>query len=173
MIRKEGILRCIAIDPALTSGFAWRDDRGELRVLELRITPGKGEYGKRYWEFLQCIVERLDHDEIGFPEKDDVYIVYEQSKFLRGVNATRNSFGFEAVLAYFCFDYGIPLIGVYGTELKKWAYGKGNATKEQMLEASKRFGYTGESFDIADAVCLLAFAEENCHAYFPQQGEGH
>lgn len=54
---------------------------------------------------------------------------------------------------------GMPFIEVPPSSLKKWATGRGNAGKEEVLaEAIRRLGYDGHSNDEADALWLLHMA---------------
>lgn len=55
------------------------------------------------------------------------------------------------------WDAGIPYLEVPPTVVKKYATGKGNASKEAVLvEAVRRLGYPGSSTDEADALWLHA-----------------
>lgn len=60
----------------------------------------------------------------------------------------------------FCEENGIEYKGYSASEIKRFATGKGNAKKPQMVEAAKkRFGYTGDNDNIADALWILAVAK--------------
>lgn len=55
------------------------------------------------------------------------------------------------------FDMGVPFAEVPPSTLKKFACGKGNANKNEMLlAAAQRLGYSGSSNDGADALWLRA-----------------
>ena len=54
---------------------------------------------------------------------------------------------------------GIPYVDVPPAALKKYATGRGNASKEEVLVAAvRRLGYEGSSTDVADALWLLEMA---------------
>lgn len=57
------------------------------------------------------------------------------------------------------FEAGIPYVDIAPASLKKYATGKGNASKDLVYgEAIRRLGYTGQSNDEADAMWLRAMA---------------
>ena len=55
------------------------------------------------------------------------------------------------------FDGAVGLWEVSPTELKKFATGKGNADKQQMIEAARKHGYLGNSDDEADALLVKRY----------------
>lgn len=66
----------------------------------------------------------------------------------------------QGVLKNYCMAHQIPYKGYSPSEIKKFATGKGNANKEDMIRvANERFGRNVKSDDEADAVCLLYLAE--------------
>jgi crossover junction endodeoxyribonuclease RuvC len=59
------------------------------------------------------------------------------------------------VLRFILWQEGIKYLPVTPTSLKKFVFGSGKAKKEQMMmEVYKRWGYTSETNDIADAMGL-------------------
>jgi Holliday junction resolvasome RuvABC endonuclease subunit len=85
-------------------------------------------------------------------------IVYEQTHN-RGGAATEVAAGFATRVQEFCARHGIEHSAVHSATLKKFATGRGNAKKPEMIEAARvRFGYQGEDDDEADALALLHFA---------------
>lgn len=63
------------------------------------------------------------------------------------------------VVRYALYDSELPYVDIPPSNLKKFATGKGNASKDLVLvEAVKRLGYEGSSNDEADALWMLAMA---------------
>lgn len=78
--------------------------------------------------------------------------------------------GLKACVGSWAEDRGIPCAGIGPTELKRWATTKGNASKEQMVEAcNKKFGMElpvedcekHRSDDLADASFVLDWGISN------------
>jgi Holliday junction resolvasome RuvABC endonuclease subunit len=64
-----------------------------------------------------------------------------------------------------CEELKIPYRGYSATEIKKYATGKGNASKALMISAAReRLGYTGEDDNEADALWLLELAKFDYNA---------
>ena len=55
---------------------------------------------------------------------------------------------------------GSPVTTIAPAELKKWATGKGNASKAAMLEAARQRGWVGDDHNEADAWLLWCLAHD-------------
>lgn len=85
-------------------------------------------------------------------------VVYERP-FARGQAATRFLWGMAGILEAAAAPY-CAVSDVTPAEIKRWATGHGNATKESMmLAAALSLGYGGDNEHEADAYCLLKYAE--------------
>lgn len=88
-------------------------------------------------------------------------VVYErptQGMFM----ATRIHSHFEAIILLMCSYYGLGYMEVSAAEVKKWATGKGNAKKPQMIEACKeRFGITPKDDNECDAMWIYDYATKS------------
>lgn len=62
------------------------------------------------------------------------------------------------MLASVCFQQNIPCIGLTVQAIKKFMTGKGNATKEEMISATRRFGFNPKTDDEADAIAVMLLA---------------
>lgn len=65
-----------------------------------------------------------------------------------------------AIIETYCKDTGIHYASFSAGEIKKYATGKGNANKEAMVEAARKYGYEGDNDNIADALHIWNLAQE-------------
>jgi Holliday junction resolvasome RuvABC endonuclease subunit len=87
-------------------------------------------------------------------------VVYE-TPFARGRDATRCGWGSAGVIEAAASLAGLPVLDISVATIKKFATGSGNAPKSEMIAAAQRLGYDGANEHIADAWCLLKYAEQN------------
>jgi hypothetical protein len=88
-------------------------------------------------------------------------IVVFETPFARGRAATRSMWGMAGVLEACVSETGKPLVDVSVPTIKKFATEYGQAPKNDMIAAARRFGYRGGNDNEADAFCLLRYAEAN------------
>jgi hypothetical protein len=92
--------------------------------------------------------------------KSDGLIIYEAPHF-RGGYATDLLVGMTTRIQEFAAMYGIKYTSIHSATLKKFATGKGNADKGQMLEeARRRFGSHISDHNEADALLMIDWARE-------------
>ena len=75
-----------------------------------------------------------------------------------GVDAAHAYGGFLATLTAWCEHHPIPYQGVPVGTIKKYATGKGNAGKEDVIAAIRARGYVPVDDNEADALALLYWA---------------
>lgn len=92
------------------------------------------------------------------PLREVDVVVYERP-FARGQAATRMLWGMAGILEAAAHNAGVAVLDITPAEIKKWATGKGTASKGEMIAAAQRLGYAGENEHEADAFCLLCMAE--------------
>lgn len=63
-------------------------------------------------------------------------VCFEDVQFFRGGPASKQNAGYRAIVMASCCDANLPFAGVDTATLKKFAL-KGNATKEEMIEAAR------------------------------------
>ena len=81
-------------------------------------------------------------------------IVYERPAG-RHANSIIHQAKLIAILEEFCEDLGISYSASSASEIKRFATGKGNANKEEMIQAAKdKYGYMGSDDNEADAIHL-------------------
>ena len=97
---------------------------------------------------------------------DIKHIVYEET-FSKGAYAARVLHGFLAILQFtFAERYKdqetrLTMEKVHAMTLKKFATGRGNASKNDMIAAAKARGWEPQDDNEADALFLLDFAIRN------------
>ena len=65
--------------------------------------------------------------------------------------------GFLSTLQVYCEERNIPYRGIPAGTIKKHATGKGNASKQMMIDAAReKLGYTGDDDNEVDALWLLS-----------------
>lgn len=87
-------------------------------------------------------------------------VVYERP-FARGMDATRSLWGIAGIIEAAATFHGWAVTDATPGDIKKWATGKGDASKEVMTAEAIRRGYVGNNEHEADAFLLLKFAEAN------------
>ena len=145
----------LALDLATTTGWAKTTaaDRIVFHHFDCNPDPKKDYKAKRYRIFRDHLAELL---------VDDIdTVVYEDVRGHTSTAAAHWYGGWEALTLLACDSRSIPVHGVHTGTLKKWATGSGNAPKNTMVSAARRYvGDVDLTHDEADAVLLLAYALE-------------
>jgi hypothetical protein len=154
--------KVLALDLGTTTGWAMlctgKVVSGSQSFKPQRFDGG----GMRYLRFSRWLAELCDeanwlgeYGEEGKPVPER--IVYEEVRRHAGVDAAHAYGGFLSHLQSFCEEREIPYEGVPVGSIKKHVTGRGNASKEQMVEAVRRLGYLPVDDNEADAIALLLF----------------
>ncbi|WP_235567717.1 hypothetical protein [Lysobacter sp. Root690] len=85
-------------------------------------------------------------------------VYFEEVRRHKGVDAAHAYGGFMAQLTAWCERHAVPYQGVPVGTIKKFATGKGNANKDAMIEAAKRWGHAPADDNEADALAVLHWA---------------
>lgn len=150
-------MNILALDIATKTGWAYRINGRILSgVQDFSLKRGDSP-GMRFVRFAKWLEE--------FASWEDVCVVYEEPHHGKGGSAVQVLFGLLGHLTSFCAIHGFEHTAVKTKELKKYATGKGNAKKEDMIAtANELLGAQGsdptKSDDEADAICLLNYAEK-------------
>lgn len=147
-------MRVVGLDLSLTStGVA--DDEG-TRSIRVKLEPNASET-------MRVVRLRTLSQLIGKACKGADLVVIEGPGF-NAAYSPQHSLGELAGVVKVCLlQWGIPFVIVPSTQLKKYATGRGNSTKDAVLAAAIRDGSTAESNDEADAWWLrhIALAHYN------------
>lgn len=138
----------LALDLGTNTGFAIGGS-GPVVSGTWNFKPQRYEGGgMRYLRFRRQLNEI--HDAVVISE-----VWYEEVRRHKSTDAAHVYGGLLATLCSWCEERGIP----YGAEpvgaIKKFATGKGNAPKEAMIEAARRWGFEPADDNEADALALL------------------
>lgn len=88
-----------------------------------------------------------------FHELENLNVVIYERPAGKHANSIIHQSKLIAVLEEFCEAVGIEYRSYSASEIKKFATGKGNAGKPQMIAAAKqKYGYTGNDDNEADAI---------------------
>lgn len=139
----------LALDLGTATGWALGGDPKLHGRLDLKGGRYEGG-GMRFLRFRRWLEEVL-------PGVDCV--VFEEVRRHKGVDAAHVYGGMLAVLTSECENRSVPHQGVPVGTIKKFATGKGNAPKELMIAAARATGCDTDDDNVADAWCLLHWAE--------------
>ncbi|GAO97660.1 hypothetical protein Cva_00296 [Caedimonas varicaedens] len=142
----------LALDLGTTTGWAIATSDG-ITSGSMEFKTGRFEnWGMRFLKFKKMLTEMKYHA----GGLDAVY--FEAVRRHAGVDAAHVYGGFIGHLAAWCEHHTIPYQGVPVGTIKKFATGKGNAGKFEMIEAVKKWGHHPYDDNEADALALLYWA---------------
>jgi Holliday junction resolvasome RuvABC endonuclease subunit len=142
----------LALDFATRTGWAIRHPDGKITSGTVSFSQGRFEGGgMRYLNFRKWLEQRGKIDAVYF---EAVY-------FHTGANDAQVYGGFMAALTMWCEEHKIPYDGIAWGTIKKFATGKGNASKQEVIEAVKKLGHKPKDDNESDALALLHWAMKN------------
>ena len=138
----------LALDLGTNCGWAYR--YGEAIISGAwNLKPGRYDGGgMRFIKFINALNELHAARPIGV-------VYFEEVRAHKGVDAAHVYGGLMATLQSWCEGQTIPYEGVPVGVIKKFATGKGNAGKPEMIAAMEDRGFAPASDDEADALALL------------------
>jgi len=150
-------MKIVAFDLGSTFAIAMNAIAGEPPEMCTQSYVLKGVRQEKLRRFQQLIGGHDDYSPFAGVAGPIDLVIYERP-FARGLAATRMLWGMAGILEAVATHYGYPVLSIVPTTVKKWATGKGVASKEEMIKAAQRLGYAGENEHEADAFCLLQYA---------------
>jgi len=155
----ESLTTILALDLGSHTGWAIRQSDGTITSDTEHFTPQRFEGGgmrflrfKRWLHELQASCRRIDA------------VFFEEVRRHAGVDAAHVYGGFMSHLTAWCEQHGTPYQGVPVGTIKKHATGKGNANKDEMVNAARQRGHNPCDDNEADALALLYWAIETQEA---------
>lgn len=140
-------MKVIALDTAIKTGWA---TGGHSGVFESTLKRGESP-GMRFLRFRAWLRELIELN--GGAD----LIVYEQAHH-RGGAATQLCVGLTTEVLTAAAEVGAQTMPVHTGSLKKWACGKGNADKNEMIARAKQLGFCPQDDNEADACLLYRYA---------------
>lgn len=161
-------LPILALDLATKTGWALRDRTGAIASGTQEFALKRGESkGMRFLRFRKWLREMLSLGEIGKEFSEDMpgVIAFEQAHH-RGGAATELAVGLVTDTLAEAARVDVEHMPIHTGALKKWATGKGNAGKSQMIERAAELFPDIEIIDDnhADALLLLSYSFEEVGA---------
>ncbi len=146
-------MKILALDPATKCGWSHTDVVGGVWDLSVKRDESSG---MRMIKLRSKLYDLLDAVEIDL-------VVFEAARHaapkMQGALVTQAKL--QSVIEIWGDDQGIQYRGYSPTEIKKFATGKGNASKAMMIEtAQDKWGDIIEDDNHADALWLLALATD-------------
>ena len=143
----------LALDLGTTTGWALRPADGRVVSGTVSFRPGRFDGGgMRYLRFANWLTEL---ERLSGPI---TAIWYEEVRRHAGTDAAHVFGGLMATLTAWAERRGVPYEGVPVGTWKRNLCGKGNATKEAVIEAVKARGFAPADDNEADALALLLWA---------------
>lgn len=151
-------MNILALDLGTTTGWACCHSGGLFTTGSQSFKPtGRFEGGgMRYLKFSNWLSDLYINTPNGIE-----HVVFEEVRRHMGVDAAHAYGGFLAHLTAWCEKHEIPYQGVPVGTNKKFATGKGNADKAQMILAARKRGFDPVDDNEADAISLLHYALEH------------
>jgi crossover junction endodeoxyribonuclease RuvC len=146
-------MNILAIDLGTKCGWALGTRDGNIRSGSESFAAGRHDgLGQRWLKFRNFLTET------GRSAGEIHAVYYEDVKNHVGVLAAHAYGGFVAHLQYWCEINRIPCRPVGVGQIKKHWTGKGNAKKDEMMEAARARGFVVFDDNHADSLAILDLA---------------
>ena len=143
----------LCLDLGTVTGFAIRFANGAVLSGTRAFTPRRFDGGgMRYLRFRGWLDEVLWHC------RKIEALFFEEVRAHAGTDAAHVFGGFLATLTAWCEEHDIAYEGVPVGTIKRHVTGKGNASKQAVIEAVRALGHEPEDHNEADALALLHWA---------------
>jgi Holliday junction resolvasome RuvABC endonuclease subunit len=143
-------MNILALDLGTRTGYAILKDE-HITIGTKKLLHDKNASGVRFLYFRRWLTEMI--------ETHNIYNVFFERVYRhKGTEAAHIYGAFMYVLAMVCEELKIRCVGLNVGTIKKFATGKGNATKEEMIAAAKLRGFDPQTDDEADALAILFLA---------------
>lgn len=139
----------LALDLGTTIGWAIGSDVKHIVSGTMSFKNGRYEGGgMRYLRFQQWLNEMKQLQSFD-------QVAYEEVRRHMSTDAAHVYGGFLSTLTSECEKWEVPYSGIPVGTIKKFATGKGNASKEDMIAAAKAWGHNPIDDNEGDAIAIL------------------
>jgi Holliday junction resolvasome RuvABC endonuclease subunit len=146
-------MNILSLDIATHCGWKTKTASG---VWDFTLKRGES-YGMKLIRFKSKVRETIDLEGIEI-------VSYERVAGLHKA-AIISASEMVGVLHALCIEKGVEITAYSAGEIKKFATGKGNANKAQMVQAAKeKYGYIGDSDDESDAIHLYYLTDADLNS---------
>lgn len=143
----------LTLDLGSTTGWALQNSDGTITSGSQVFKPSRFEGGgMRYLRFKHWLTELKNS--CGSIEA----LFFEEVRRHNGVDAAHTYGGFLAHLTAWCEHHTIPYAGIPVGTIKRFISGKGNASKEEVINVICKLGYSPTDDNEADSIALLLYA---------------
>ena len=146
----------LALDLGTTTGFALRAPEGQIAHGFVSFKTQRFEGGgMRYLRFRRWLTEMKAT--VASPQGIGA-VYFEEIRRHLGVDAAHVYGGLLATLTAWCEHHQIPYQGVPVGTIKRHATGRGNASKQEVIDAMRALGHAVTDDNEADALAILHWA---------------
>lgn len=145
----------LALDIGTQTGWALSCVSTDTKQLDSgmqKFTTKKKEHSALRWMRFKAWVNQM------ISEKNIHAVYYERVMNHAGIRAGHCYGAFEAIIEVACYTHNCEITGIGVGTIKKFATGKGNASKQEMVHAAYEAGFAVRGDDEADAIHLLRYA---------------
>lgn len=143
----------LALDVATKTGFCTENGSGVWNFTPKKVKGVTPADGKRLEDFHDTLVATI--------HRQSIKIVVYEGPAVFGKFPNFVGIHMHGIVEFTCHRLGIQCAQVSPPVLKKWATGKGNADKSQMILAAQRYKAAIKSDDEADAILLYYHSLEH------------
>lgn len=143
-------MRYVGIDPSTKTGLAIIDKQGNIiNVEEIKSKTTKDP--ERFVDIALSVIEQI--------EPNDIVTIEGFSYGSKGKGVS-TQYGLGWIIRYFLYERGYEYIEIPPTSVKKFATGKGNTKKDEMvLPIYRKWGFEHTSDNVRDAFVLAQIAK--------------
>lgn len=145
----------LSLDLGTSTGWAiQKPDNSIVSGTEALVPENTVDRDVRYWAFQQWLYRIITQ----IPDIQCVY--YEIVRRHLGTYAAHVYGGYRGILLAWAYDNNIPCFFLPPSTIKKYITGKGNASKQEVIQAVQCRGFSPKDDNEADALALLLLALE-------------